>query len=327
MATLLCASGCTLQTEADSPGSVETDADSTDTDLCSKAVTSPTVDPAARPIAFTSDRSGSFDLWLMGTDGSDVIQLTNSDEAEATPSWSPDGERLIFMSAVDLEISRADICVINADGTGLRNLTDTADVNEITPSWSPDGAQIVYGTLQGDAAQIHVMNSDGGERHLLTSDGTWPSWSPDGQRIVFSTSRGGSQESLWTVNRDGSGEALLADGESGLAEPAWSPDGKSIAYVATTGDPNASDPVEWNDDIFVMAADGGPGRRITRLPGNDHWPPAWSPDSAKLAITADGSENVGEILVIDLSTLATTNLTDSKANDMFPAWRQWPAVP
>ena len=307
IAVLFCVSGCTTQTGSEATG----------TDLCSGSVTSPTVDPAARPIAFTSDRSGSYDLWLMGSDGSNAVQLTTSSHAEAMPSWSPDGARLAFVSAVDLETSTADICVINSDGTGLRNLTDTADVYEITPSWSPDGAHIVYGTLDGDDTQIHMMDHDGSGDRLIVDNGNWPSWSPDGKRIVFS-----SRDDLWTVSRDGGGQTLLADGESGLTEPSWSPDGGSIAYVAASGDPDAADPVDWNEDVFVLAADGGPGRQITTRPGNDHWPPAWSPDSKHLAFTGDGKKNVGEIYLIDLETLASTNLTDNKSFDMFPAWRQ-----
>lgn len=291
------------------------------TGLCGGSTTSATVDdPSTRPLAFASDRSGSFDLWLMRQDGSDAVQLTNAPGAEGMASWSPDGTRLVFMSAADLE-SNGDICVINADGTDWRHLTDTRNVFETTPSWSPDGTQIVYGIWSGDRHEIHVMDSDGGGSRRVASNGNWPSWSPDGQHIVFSASTGRSAQDLWTINRDGSGLSLLADGVSELTEPAWSPDGEAIAFVSSSNDPDAADSVEWNEDIYVMDAAGGPSERITSLPGNDHWPPAWSPDGRQLAFTADGKENVGEIVVVDLMTLAVTNLTDSEAHDAFPAWR------
>ncbi len=312
LALVVCVSGCTVNTGADSAG----------TGLCDGSVRSATVDDATmRPLAFSSDRSGSFDLWLMRPDGSDAVQLTNAPGAEGMASWSPDGTRLVFMSAADLE-SPGDICVVNADGTGLRHLTDTADVFETTPSWSPDGTEIVYGTWSGDVHEIHVMDSDGGGSRRVASTGNWPSWSPDGERIVFSAGHGGSGQGLWTINRDGSGLSLLADGVRELAEPAWSPDGEAIAFVSASGDPSAADPVKWNEDIFVMDAAGGPGQQITTLPGNDHWPPAWSPNGRQLAFTADGKENVGEILVVDLTSLAVTNLTNSEADDAFPAWRR-----
>jgi Tol biopolymer transport system component len=76
------------------------------------------------------------------------------------------------------------------------------------------------------------------------------------------------------------------------------------------------------EDIYVMPAEGGPHRRLTTLPGHDHWPPSWSPDGSQIAFTADGVDRVGEIAVVDLDTLATTNLTNHAANDAFPAWRR-----
>ncbi|GGE97679.1 TolB family protein [Mycetocola zhadangensis] len=302
-AIVVCGSGCSTATDAASA------------QLCDEPSSTPTVeDPSTRPLAFSSNRADSFDLWLMGADGTDPVQLTTADGVEGMASWSPDGTQLLFLSAVDTE-SNGDVCVINADGTGLKNLTSTPDVYETTPSWSPDGSEIVYGTWKGKAHELHVMDSTGKRSHRITSNGNWPSWSPDGELIVFSASRGSSAQDLWTVNRDGSDKALLADGDSELTEPAWSPDGRTIAYVSVGSE-------ETEEDIFIMPAGGGSDRRVAALPGNDHWPPAWSPDSMQLAFTADGTDLVGEIVVVDLRTRETTNLTNHESHDAFPAWRQ-----
>lgn len=313
VAILLLVSGCVAETGGESP----------DDGLCSAATTTPALDPADRALAFTSDRSGTYDLWLMGSDGGNEAALTTGPDDEVMPSWSPDGTRLAFVSSVDLETGSADICSINADGTGLRNLTGTADVMEIAPTWSPNGEHIAYAVQDGDSSQIHVMESDGGAPELLVSGGSWPSWSPDGERILFSGRRGTTHEALWTVkvDDDDPNPSLVMKGDGALTEPSWSRDGESIAYVAASGDADASDPVEWNEDIFVMPAEGGPGRRVVSFAGNDHWPVAWSPDSGEFAFTADGEANSGEIFVIDLTTLATIQLTDNSAYDMFPAWR------
>lgn len=292
------------------------------TGLCGDAVEAPTVDdPGARPIAFTSNRSGSFDLWLMGADGSGPAQLTDSDGAEGMAAWSPDGTRLAFVAAPELEES-GDICVVEADGTGMRNLTDTAGVGEIAPAWSPDGDRIAFSTLRGDDTEVHVMDSDGGNSRRLASDGAWPSWAPDGSRLAFSASHGHGVERLWTIGSDGSGEAVLAERATAASQPAFSPDGQWIAFSSSTGDSDSDDPVEWDEDVFVMPADGGSARSVTSLPGNEHWPSSWSPDGAHLAVTSDGEENVGEIVLVDLATLETTNLTGNDAHDAFPALRR-----
>lgn len=312
MITLVfCVNGCTAAGGGESSGA----------DLCDESTNTPTVtDAASRPLAFTSDRSGSLDLWLMGTDGSNPIQLTTGPGLEAMASWSPDGTRILFVSAVSQD-SQSDICVVNADGTGMQNLTDTPDAAEAAPNWSPNGTSIVYGRWSGDVSQIHRMDVDGGRNQLISANGEWPSWSPNGKQIVFVAKRGTPGPELWVMNADGGDQAILTESDGEPTEPSWSPDGDAIAFVAPSGDSHASDPVQWNEDIFVMPAEGGPARQIVTSKGNDHWPPAWSPDGTQLAYTADGTENRGTIMVVDRETLEVTKLTDGESHDMYPAWR------
>jgi Tol biopolymer transport system component len=75
-----------------------------------------------------------------------------------------------------------------------------------------------------------------------------------------------------------------------------------------------------------MAPDGARQRRLTNRPGNDHWPPAWSPDSKRLLVTADGMDmnhpqGYGEIVPLDLSTGESERLTTNPSDDLIPAWR------
>ncbi|GGE96720.1 LpqB family beta-propeller domain-containing protein [Mycetocola zhadangensis] len=256
----------------------------------------------------------------MAIDGSDPVQLTTGDNTGFMPAWSPDGTRLAFASAVDQE-HYGDICVINADGTGLRNLTNSADTAEYVPTWSPDGTQIVYVRWGESVSEIHVMNSDGGKSRMLTSNGEWPKWSADGEQIVFVSDRGSTGTELWTMAPDGSDQTVLTDMDGAPTEPSWSPDGEAIAFVLGTGNIEDSDPVKWNEDIFVMPANGGPARQITSSQGNDHWPPAWSPDGTQLAFTADGKANVGKIVIVDLDSLDIETVSNGDGHDMFPAWR------
>ena len=118
------------------------------------------------------------------------------------------------------------------------------------------------------------------------------------------------------MDADGSEQRNL--GVRGASEPAWSPDGEPIAYVADVG----PDKETWDDEeIFVINSDGSGRTRLTDISGNDHWPPTWSPDGTRIAITSDGTEKRGEIYAMNADGSGLTRLTDDDAEDSFPAWR------
>ncbi|MEP6819804.1 MAG: hypothetical protein ABJA18_09745 [bacterium] len=105
-------------------------------------------------------------------------RLTNNAEEERAPSWSPDGKHILFMCrrgspAQSGTLPTFELCVMNADGTGLARLTNNA-VPELTPSWSPDGKQIVFHRAVGGAGQfqLFLINADGtGEKQLTFPPG------------------------------------------------------------------------------------------------------------------------------------------------------------
>ena len=86
-------------------------------------------------IAFTSDRDGDYEIFVMNADGTDVRQLTDNSGMDGIPTWSPDGKRIAFDSEWD---GGSQIFVMNADGTNVHQLTNN-DHRDWDPSWSPDG--------------------------------------------------------------------------------------------------------------------------------------------------------------------------------------------
>ena len=148
--------------------------------------------------------------------------LTNSPtEIDDDASWSPDGQKIVW-TAHDvgddpLVIPSQEIYVMNADGSGRVNLTNSVGVEERGPAWSPDGMRIAYMCRVGKPAtstgpptfEICVMNADGSDPIRLTSntlpDGT-PTWSPDGTRILFSRAVPPPNQQLHIMNADGSDE-------------------------------------------------------------------------------------------------------------------------
>jgi len=142
--------------------------------------------PDGRTIVFTSHaasdnpiNSATAELYAIDADGTGKpTRLTNNNEEERAPSWSPDGKRIVYCCRKDGP--DFEICVMNADGSGQVRLTDN-DIGELTPSWSPDGRRIVFHRRVGARGhfQLFVINADGtGEKQLTFPPGLngFPNW-------------------------------------------------------------------------------------------------------------------------------------------------------
>ena len=122
----------------------------------------------------------------------------------------------------------ADIYTINADGSGLANVTNTNALVEREPDWSPDGTKFAY----HDGTHISVMNADGSNPTQITgpmSNQYEPGWSPDGTRIAYTSYETGYPE-IFAVNPDGSQPVNLTNDVWHDGTPSWSPDGR-IAFT------------------------------------------------------------------------------------------------
>ena len=201
-------------------------------------------------IAFTSDRDGNREIYVMNNDGTGQVRMTTNPEPDDYPAWSPDGRKIAFMSGTSLKL-------IDADGTNQTQLTTAAveqncahDFVSCGLSWSPDGTKIAF----TDFADIVVINVDGSNRVTL-GRGVDPSWSPDGSRIAFARndSSPSTKFNIYTMNADGSDvkgwPGSGSGGNSGDIDPAWSPDGNRIAAILSRFPTDSS-------DLCVLSADG-----------------------------------------------------------------------
>jgi len=138
--------------------------------------------PDGRKILFTShavtdntDNHSTAEIYVVDPEGKGKpMRLTNNSEEERAPSWSPDGERILFSCRKGPPVQEGgiptfELCVMNADGTGLKRLTNNA-VPELTPSWSPDGRRIVFHRPIGGRGrwQLFTINADGTDEKQLT---------------------------------------------------------------------------------------------------------------------------------------------------------------
>lgn len=204
-------------------------------------------------------------IYVANRDGSGVRRITSNAAGGADPSWSPDGEQLVF--ARRLGDYDTELFVIRRDGSDERRLTDTQGVN-FAPTWSPYGERIAFASSRAGSLEIYVMAADGfGARRLTDSGGTQPDWSPDGSRIVFIRTC-----NIWTMKADGTDQVRLAVRNlycDSLLSPAWSPDGASIAFSADVDGGRGSQYAL----LVVDAADGT--LRSSIFDNQDNLEPDW----------------------------------------------------
>ena len=171
------------------------------------------VAPDGSRIVFTSVRDGDLELYTMKPDGSDVKRLTNRVGFDGGPFYSWDGTKIVYRSnylekpeeiAEYRELlaknlmrpTRAEIFVMNADGSGQTQVTKSGDANW-SPFMHPNGKQIVYASNMHDAAKrtfsLYVVNTDGTGVERVTYGArfdSFPMFSPDGKKLLWCSTRG-----------------------------------------------------------------------------------------------------------------------------------------
>ncbi|MFC1561009.1 SUMF1/EgtB/PvdO family nonheme iron enzyme [Candidatus Latescibacterota bacterium] len=215
-------------------------------------------------IAFTSDRDGNDEIYVMNPDGSDQRNITNNPASDGAPSWSPDGSQIAFASNRD---GVGDIYVMNADGSNQKRLTNNP-ANDYNPTWSPDSSQIAFHSHRDGNGEIYVMNTDGFNQINVSNnpaDDFVPSWSPDCSQIAFHSQRDSNAE-IYIMNADSSNQRNVSNNSADDFVPSWSPDGSQIVFQSNRN---------GNFEIYVMNADGSNQINVTNNPALDGTP-SWS---------------------------------------------------
>lgn len=253
----------------------------------------PSWSPDGKKIAFYSNRSGDYEIYVVNADGTGLVQLTKAPGTDDMPAFSPDGKQIAFISD---RTGDNEIYVMNADGSNPRQLTrDPGD--DIHPRWSPDGQRILFNSSRGsknhedpEIYEIYAMKPDGTGLQQITRAGgvnTYASWSPDGKKIVFRKIIEGNNSEIFVMKSDGSGQVNLTKSPAFDGWPSWSPDGRRITYASDMAIPGRQ------NKIFVMNADGTGQQKLMDQEGS-FVNPNWSPDGSRLVFARSygGARNI-----------------------------------
>lgn len=272
-------------------------------------------------ILFVSGRDGNDEIYVLAADGSGIPRrLTDDPARDYAPSVSPDGSRVVFVSARDssIRVGNEELFVVEADGSEppVQLTEHTAD--DFDPAWSPDGTRIAFSSLRdGGGPDVYVTEADGSGTPLrltehAASDHS-PAWSPDGTRLVFVSARDGGDPDLYVVPADGSGTPTrLTTDEAADIQPDWSPGGSFVAFTSDR---------DGVAEIYRVCANGAnPPERLTETAADvSDVQPDWSPDGSRIAFA---SNRDGELF--DLYVMAPdgsdTPLRLTEAGAVHPAW-------
>jgi Tol biopolymer transport system component/DNA-binding winged helix-turn-helix (wHTH) protein len=170
----------------------------------------PAYSPDGKRLAFASTRTGTEEIWVANSDGSNPVQVTFTAGPQCSnPQWSGDG-RILFNSRRD---GQADLYILNPHSGDLRRLTDDP-AEDAEPRWSRDGRTIYFGSNRTGRFEVWKMGAEGGRPVQITKQGGLTATeSPEG-RFLYYAKYTGSPNEIWRVPVDGGDERLVVGGLS-----------------------------------------------------------------------------------------------------------------
>lgn len=290
-------------------------------------VENPQVSPDGNWVAYelistdtTRDETNA-DIWMVSWDGKQNVQLTNSDEDETSPQWSPDGKYLSFISSRDCDDDIAQVWLQNRLGGDAKKISDVkGEIEEY--AWRPDGKKIllvmkdedfsdtasteirkpfvmdryhfkedVEGYLDDRKTHLYLLDIETEDVDTLTS-GNYneysAAWSPDGLQIAFvsnHTTEPDRNENADIFVMDATNHAVAKQLTTWLGvddSPAWSPDGKSIAYIQSSSKENYT--MYGHGILAVIAKDGGTPKLLSASTDRPVTNPQWSKDGKSIGV-------------------------------------------
>ena len=287
--------------------------------------------PTSPKILFTSLRDGNSEIYIMNSDGSEQVNLTQHPAIDQHPVWSPTGEQILFVSNRGDFRPRGtrDLYLMDSDGSNVRRVFKRKiEAWRTAPTWSPDGKQIAYDQWDrsgGGTSGMYIVTLGEQEPEYIETFSS-PAWSPDGTEIACGeASPGLTWIILFNVHTQKHERLLPKKALPWQGDPSWSATADKLAFSGNNNPlPVILDKAlhnAWRDKqtIFIVNRDGTGLQQLVEEAGSYAQYPAISPNGDKVLYTKKINER-SQIFKVDVNNGIRTQLTHIGGMPRFGNW-------